>query len=163
MKPRILMFSMLSLLLVSGCVSKDIGSEDYWKNRYENECYGTSNMISQLQAESVARHYAQIQVNLNAGGQKVELSDIDILFDGPRIVGEECNPDWFVIAEVNDTNKETYRFHLQISGELVNKSLQGVRDLPRDYVLSKVELSVYYHAAYDDFQHIGGGSSFGGP
>lgn len=166
-KILILWFLLIGIFLISGCISypKDTQNDlaNYWKNKYESECYGTENMISQLQAENIAKHYTQIQVNLNTE-ISVQLSDIKILFDGPSLIGEACNPDWFVTTEVNDIfNKETYRFFLRISGNLINKTLQGVKNLPKDYVLRKVESDIEYHASYDLFPFIGGVEGHKGP
>lgn len=168
MKAKILILCVLivGISMTSGCISypRDVQNNlaNYWKDKYESECYGTENMISKLQAENIAKYYTQIQVNLNTE-VPVQLSDIKVLFDGASVIGEECNPDWFATTEVNDTfNKVTYRFFLRISGNLINKTLQGIENLPNHYILRKVESDIEYHASYDYFPFIGGGEGHKG-
>lgn len=155
------LFGILFVLVISGCVSNTIESDDYYKNLYESTCYGKNNMILKTQAENIAKRYVEIQANPNTK-EVITLSDIEILFDGASRFGEECNPDWFATLEFNDTvAKDTWRFFIQVSGKIENESMQGLdpEELPSDYVLKKVETSIYYHSSYDCFPYIGGGAN----
>lgn len=106
------LLGILIVLVISGCVSNTIESDDYYKNLYESTCYGKNNMISKTQAENIAKRYVEIQANLNTK-ELIALSDIEILFDGASRIGEECNPDWFLTLQFNDTvAKETWRFFI---------------------------------------------------
>jgi len=77
----LLPLAILAVLVISGCVSNTIESDDYYKNLYESTCYGKNNMILKTQAENIAKRYVEIQANLNTK-ELIALSDIEILFDG---------------------------------------------------------------------------------
>jgi len=159
------LLGILAVLVISGCVSNTIEPDDYYKDLYESTCYGKNNMILKTQAENIAKRYVEIQANLNTK-EVITLSDIEILFDGASIIGGECNPDWFVTLQFNDTVAiESWRFFVQVSGRIENESMQGLNaeEFPDEYVLKKIEADNYYHSSYDCFPYIGGGASHRGP
>lgn len=117
-------------------------------------CY-KNNMISQLQAENIAKHLASIQTD-------VPISDVKVWFSST--IGEKCNPDWLVTLRFNDTqNDNGYLWWVRVNGQIENTTLQGIVDLPDDYVLSKVEADYEYHTSISQFPYVGSGSSHSSP
>lgn len=126
-------------------------------------CYGKENMISQLQAENIAKHYALIQTKLV--DPNITLQNIKLWGLGsgspPRLVGNrKCNPNWYVHLAFNNTkNDEWYRYLIWVKGKIENESMQGIKNLPEIYVLKKVISSWLSTASYSRCpkRYVGGG------
>lgn len=121
-------------------------------------CY-KNKMISQLQAENIAKHFALIQVKLV--NPYIALSDIGVWTSST--IGKKCNPDWLVILRFNDTqNDEGYNWWIRVNGQIENTTPQGIKDLPDDYVLSKVDAYYEYHTSTSRFPYVGSSSGYSG-
>lgn len=124
-----------------------------------NTCY-ENNMISQLQAENIAKHYALIQVKLV--NPYTSLSDIRV--HTSSTIGEKCNPDWLVTLRFDDTqNDKGYLWWIRVNGRIENATLQGIVDLPFDYVMSNVEEAYEYHTSISQFPYVGSSSVHSSP
>ncbi|MCK4796453.1 MAG: hypothetical protein KAT05_03680 [Spirochaetes bacterium] len=126
-------------------------------------CY-EDKMISQLQAENIAKRYALIQTKFE--DSDITLQDIRLMGVGAgnppsKIGNSECNPDWMAILNFNDTKKERcYWYLIRVGGKLENESMQGISNLPKEYVLKKVVFDWSYSAPISTCPYIGGFGSW---